>query len=546
MTKTSTLLVVDDRPENLFVIEQLIGEHLPECQVLTAGNAEEGLAMAAKHSRGGSLLGGSLLDGSLLDGALIDVQMPGTNGIEMCKRLKADPAIKHLPVILITSHGSTSELRVRGLEAGADDFISRPIDNVELTAKIRVILRIKRAEDELRNINAHLEELVVERTRALAASQDFLQTVIDATPEVTMVIDRDFRVVMANRAAMAAARGDDPQTSCLMCYQVSHHREMPCDGLKDPCPLELVFATKKPALVNHIHYDAEGKEVFIEILASPIFDEAGEVIQIVEACRDVTDRTLAQREREKAVDELEARNAELERFAYTVSHDLKSPLITINGFLGLLEQDIEQGDFDQMGEKMTRVTSAADKMHHLLDDVLELSRVGRLVNPPEPVPMDELVHAALELLSGRIAERGVHIAVAPDLPVLHGDRFRLQEVVQNLIENAVKYTSDQSDPCIEVGARCDNGETVCYVQDNGLGVEPRFHEKIFGLFDKLDRNSDGTGVGLALARRIVEVHGGRVWVESEGKGRGSTFCFTLAPKEDPAKETRESCSTANA
>ncbi|KKK56267.1 hypothetical protein LCGC14_3066250, partial [marine sediment metagenome] len=116
MTKTSTLLVVDDRPENLFVIEQLIGEHLPECQVLTAGNAEEGLAMAAKHSRGGSLLGGSLLDGSLLDGALIDVQMPGTNGIEMCKRLKADPAIKHLPVILITSHGSTSELRVRGLE----------------------------------------------------------------------------------------------------------------------------------------------------------------------------------------------------------------------------------------------------------------------------------------------------------------------------------------------------------------------------------------------------------------------------------------------
>ena len=121
------------------------------------------------------------------------------------------------------------------------------------------------------------------------------------------------------------------------------------------------------------------------------------------------------------------------------------------------------------------------------------------------------------------------MTIAPDLPPVTGDRLRLVEVYQNLIENAVKYMGDQPAPRVEVGTRHDaeTGETVFYVADNGMGIDPRYQRKVFGLFERLDAGTEGTGVGLALVTRIVEVHGGRVWVESEGRGKGSTFCFTL-------------------
>jgi signal transduction histidine kinase len=121
----------------------------------------------------------------------------------------------------------------------------------------------------------------------------------------------------------------------------------------------------------------------------------------------------------------------------------------------------------------------------------------------------------------------VEVAVAPGLPTVTGDRPRLVQVVQNLIDNAVKFMGAQSAPRIEIGARQDGGETVFYVRDNGAGIDPRYHEKVFGLFDQLDHDAEGTGMGLSLAQRIVETHGGRIWVESEGQGHGSTFCFTI-------------------
>jgi two-component system, chemotaxis family, sensor kinase Cph1 len=134
----------------------------------------------------------------------------------------------------------------------------------------------------------------------------------------------------------------------------------------------------------------------------------------------------------------------------------------------------------------------------------------------------------LKLDGGRIKKLGIEVKIAPDLPVMYVDRLRLVEVLQNFIDNAVKHMGRQSEPCIEIGARQVNGEDVYYVRDNGIGIEPRYHENVFGLFNKLDKASDGTGVGLAIVRRIIEVHGGRVWVESKGKEKGSTFCFTIA------------------
>lgn len=264
------------------------------------------------------------------------------------------------------------------------------------------------------------------------------------------------------------------------------------------------------------------------------WDEMGKPKLMLGTSVDITKRKTAEAEREKLIAKLEAQNAELERFAYTVSHDLKSPLITIKGYLGLLEKDVAEGDVDVAAADLARMASAADKMWLLLGDLLELSRVGRAVNPPQDIPFAELVGEAVDLVRGQIEAAGIHIEVATDIPDIFGDRPRLLEVMQNLIDNAAKYMGDQAEPRIEIAARRSEDPTVWTVRDNGIGIDWRYKEKIFGLFDQLDKKVEGSGVGLALVKRIIEVHGGRIWVESKGEGLGSTFCFTLPPKESQA------------
>jgi signal transduction histidine kinase len=171
--------------------------------------------------------------------------------------------------------------------------------------------------------------------------------------------------------------------------------------------------------------------------------------------------------------------------------------------------------------------TAADKMHRLLEELLELSRVGRVVHEPEDVHLGDLAREAVELVRGRIGQADVTIDIAQDLPVVRADRRRLLEVYQNLVENAAKFTHVGRDARVQIGVRSDGGERVFFVRDNGRGIEPRFLERVFALFEKLDAGAEGTGVGLALVRRIVEAHGGRVWAESDGPGHGTTVCFTL-------------------
>jgi signal transduction histidine kinase len=205
---------------------------------------------------------------------------------------------------------------------------------------------------------------------------------------------------------------------------------------------------------------------------------------------------------------------------------LRNPLVTIKGFLGMLEQDMKEKNLEKIPDDFQRISGAADKMNALLAELLEFSRVGRLLNPPEEIDLAGLVGEAVELLDARLRSKNVVVVSSPDLPPVYGDRTRLREVIENLIDNAAKYTSDQVSPRIEIGIR-GGTEPVFFVKDNGMGIEPEYQEKIFGLFNKLDPTSEGTGVGLALVKRIIEFHGGRIWVESEGPGRGSTFCFTI-------------------
>jgi signal transduction histidine kinase len=246
--------------------------------------------------------------------------------------------------------------------------------------------------------------------------------------------------------------------------------------------------------------------------------------------QDVETRRLSREgeaERASLSASLEALSAELERFLYTAFHDLRSPLVTIKGFLGLLGEDIKANRTHQIQKDIERIGRAADQMEALLAGLLELSRIGRVIHPPEEVDLGQLTREALEELDARLRARKIEVKVVSRLPTVYGDRRRLREVLENLIDNAVKHMRQQDRPLIEIGARQQDDAPVIFVRDNGPGIEPRYHNRIFNLFEKLDPSMEGPGIGLALVKRIVELHGGRVWVESEGEQQGATFCFTI-------------------
>ena len=264
----------------------------------------------------------------------------------------------------------------------------------------------------------------------------------------------------------------------------------------------------------------DGTQFVAELNMTPLRDALGLSRGVMIIIRDVT-------ERQRQEDELKNKNSELERFTHTVSHDLKSPLITIKGFAGALLSDAAAGRTDRLADDLKRIVTAADKMSELLNGLLELSRIGRSINPPTTVSMTKLAEDVVALLAGPIQLRQAKVTVQPGFPDAHGDAQRLQEVVQNLVENALKFSAAGRAPEIEIGFQTVAGQTAYFVRDHGQGIEARFHETIFGLFNKLDTRSEGTGLGLALVRRIVEFHGGKVWVESAGPGQGATFYFTL-------------------
>jgi signal transduction histidine kinase len=243
--------------------------------------------------------------------------------------------------------------------------------------------------------------------------------------------------------------------------------------------------------------------------------------------RDISQRRWVETDRENLIRELEDKNAELERFTYTVSHDLKSPLITIKGFLGFLEQDAINGNLERFKSDVKRISDATEKMQALLNELLELSRVGRLMNVFEYIPFEDLAHEAVELVQGRLQNANVTIHIQPEMPTVYGDHKRLVEVVQNIVDNAAKFTGLQPNPLIEIGQEgLLDGKPIFFIKDNGIGIESEHLDRIFGLFNKLDASSEGTGIGLTIVKRIIEVHNGRIWVQSEA-GKGSTFFFTL-------------------
>ncbi len=332
----------------------------------------------------------------------------------------------------------------------------------------------------------------------------------------------------------------NPAAGKVTGYTLDEIREMPLhdaihykhpDGSSYPmseCPIDNAQVDLEKVVDYEDVFVHKDGSLFPVICYIEPLEKDGEVIGSVLEFKDIT-------ERKRAEEELKAKTMEIERFTYTVSHDLKSPLITIGSFLGFLKEDLAEGNNENIEKDINHIVMAAEKMKNLLDELLEFSRIGRLGNTPEVVSVTEMAMQACILIEGTIKSREVEMEITPDMPKIKCDRPRMEEVLQNLIENAIKFMGDQPEPRISIGYKKEENRIVYFVRDNGEGIEPEYQDRIFRIFEKLVPSIEGTGIGLSIVKRVVEVHGGSIWLESEGMGKGSTFYFTF-PENIQLKE----------
>jgi PAS domain S-box-containing protein len=496
-------------------------------------------AMSVEITRAGSLAQAtSAAQAGVFDLVLLDLNLPDSQGIDTVQAAVA--AFPALPIIALT--GLTGEKTgVDAVRAGAQDYLVKGGFTPDV---LRRSIRYALERHAIRQAHNHLEAIAKDRTAELEQAARALREEIAqrqrAQEEMRLANARLQRFVDANivGVVIANAAGAVLEANDYYLRLIGFTRaELTAGKINWRAITPLEWLPADDQAIQELHdrgsctpYEKEyarpdGSRASVYLVDTTL---PGPGEQIAAFVIDITQRKQIEHALRAKSEELSQTNDELTRFTYTVSHDLKSPLVTLKTFLGYLAEDVAKGDAPRVAKDIGYLRTAADKMSRLLDELLDLSRVGRKMNPSVDVHLQTVVQEALDLVAGRLAQRGVKIDVAQEPLVLHGDPARLVEVFQNLVDNAVKFMGDQPAPHIEIGADTIGAETVFFVRDNGIGIDPRHQSKLFGLFEKLDPRTEGTGLGLALVRRVVEVHGGEIWVESAGLGQGTTFRFTLA------------------
>ena len=436
------ILAIDDNRDNLLVLKALLSESFQELGFLTALSGREGIQIAQAENP---------------DVILLDLVMPEMDGFEVCSILKSNVHTMFIPVVILTAAKVGPNDRINALKIGADAFLSKPVDEVELTTTVLSMIRIKESETKIRNENVRLEKLVAERTADL-------QNQLEEKRKTEISLQKSFEELEISKQ----------------------------ETLK---------------LLEEIKVEIEQRRSAEEQL-SKINTELEMRVKM---------RT----------EQLESLNRELESFSYSVSHDLRAPLRAIDGFSKfLLENHASQLD-DDGRTLLGNIRLNTKKMDTLIIDILALSRITRSDLTKSEIDMVKMVKSMYNECSSYDQGKKVEFLVDP-LPSALGDPVYLKQVWTNLISNALKFTSKRDNPIIKVGSRKEPERIVYYISDNGAGFNPEYRDKLFSVFQRLHHHDDfeGTGVGLAIVKRIVSRHGGDVWAEGS-EGEGASFYFSL-------------------
>jgi PAS domain S-box-containing protein len=423
-------------------------------------------------------------------------------------------------------------------------------DKKVIQCNIRDITERKRAQGQIHKLNAELEQRVIARTEQLEAANRVLR---ESEERFRLLVEgvQDYAILMLSPQGHIVSWNNGAER--IKGYKVDE-----IIGKHFSCfyPPEAI-AQGKPeealrTAIEQGHSDEEGwrvrkdgKEFWASVVITAIFDKGGCLQGFAKITRDMTDAKRSELaiydknlKLEENARDLARSNTDLEAFSYSVSHDLRAPLRHIVGFVELLQRDGRASLPEKSLAHLTTISKAAKRMGDLIDDLLAFSRIGRSEVKRTEVNLDELVGETLGDFQAETKERNI-VWTIHALPTVWADRALLRLVLVNLISNALKFTGGRTEARIEVGcAPAGSGETVIFIRDNGVGFDPKYTEKLFGVFQRLHSQTEfeGTGIGLANVQRIIGRHGGRVWAEGV-VGGGATFYFSL-PKQDGATNGR--------
>jgi len=399
-----------------------------------------------------------------------------------------------------------------------------------------------KSEKELKEAHENLEHKVQERTKELKKSNEQLKKEIEERKKAEEKIIRLANIVESSDDAIASLTLDGIVTSWnkgaekVYGYSAGEMIGKGPYAILNPSQWEKVSENiekiKKGEKI--VYYEAkrhkkDDKEIYVSVKLSPIKNSKGNITGISLISRDITDRKKAEEKLHKTIKELERSNYELQQFAYITSHDLQEPLRTIASFTQLLERRYKDKLDKDADEFIDFVVDAAVRMKEMIQDLLNYSRIGSNYGELKLINANKALNNAIHNLKSSIGENNAVITHDP-LPTVTADKGLLTQLFQNLIGNAIKFRKRDVPPRIHISASLDekNNEYIFKVSDNGIGMEEQYTDKIFEVFKRLHTMDEyrGTGIGLAISKKIVERHSGRIWVESI-LGKGSTFYFTL-------------------
>lgn len=419
--------------------------------------------------------------------------------------------------------GGKSEIDVQGRLVTDDDrllwvrVVGKPIvikgQTIQLVGNLVDITRRKTSELEL------------------LASEERLQAILDHARSLVCICDLQGKILLANRRfRVFGGTGEDAVGRPL--YELLPRAAALEQWADDMVTLQAGEQVEFEEVLWHADNTIHTYLVSKFLLT----DKSHRPATICYIAADISELRRAFAERQQLTEELTAKNDELERFTYSVSHDLKAPLLTIGSYSELLREDLAADDPERVAEDLGHIRDAVDKMRELIDDLLELSKIGQAHDEMVPVDLNQVMAEVQSLLAGDIRRVGARIVTAPDLPIVRGDALRLRQAMQNLVQNGLKFGVPSRPLLIDINWKIDpDGGFLVIIGDNGRGIAAEALPRIFDLFTHGKGGGTGSGIGLALVRRIMEIHGGEVRAESAGLDTGSTFILRFPALPSSAK-----------